>query len=277
MREVCLGVLLFLTISFAFTLPVSADSVDPEESLTHLESAPQDIDPREVALRAENSLRSDRTYMDAAMTIRSPRLSQPRVVVFKSWDDRAEKRSFIRIEAPAKDKGAAFLKLHPNLWSYVPRVERTLRIPPSMMLQPWMGSDFSNDDLVNESSTIDDYDHKMLGIDPAPGGVEGERAYVLEFIPHEDAPVVWGKIVTWIGIEHGTQLRQEFYDEDGVKLRTIRFADIKEVKGRHVPHHWVVTPHDKEGHSTSIEISEFRFDEEFDDNIFTTTNLKHRD
>ncbi|MGE4607248.1 MAG: outer membrane lipoprotein-sorting protein [Myxococcota bacterium] len=260
-------------ISFALALPAFADSVD---RLDQLEPAPEGVDPREVALRAENSLRSDRTYMAAAMTIRSPRLSQPRVVVFKSWDDRAEKRSFIRIEAPAKDKGAAFLKLHPNLWSYVPRVERTLRIPPSMMLQPWMGSDFTNDDLVNESSTIDDYDHKMLGIDPATGGVDGERAYVLEFIPHEDAPVVWGKIVTWIAIEHGTQLLQEFYDEDGEKLRTIRFAEIREVDGRHVPHHWEVTPHNKDGHSTSIEISEFRFDQEFDENIFTTRNLKQR-
>jgi len=267
---------LVFSISFAFAFPVCADSVESEDPLAHLEPAPEDIDPREVALRAENSLRSDRTYMAAAMTIRSPRLSQPRVVVFESWDDRADKRSFIRIEAPAKDKGVAFLKLHPNLWSYVPRVERTLRIPPSMMLQPWMGSDFTNDDLVNESSTIDDYDHKMLGIDPATGGAGGERAYVLEFIPHEEAPVVWGKIVTWIGIEHGTQLRQEFYDEDGEKLRTIRFAEIREVSGRHVPHHWEVTPHQKKGHSTSIRISEFRFDEDFDENIFTTSNLKRR-
>ena len=116
----------------------------------------------------------------------------------------------------------------------------------------------------------------MLGIDPATGGVEGERAYVLEYIPHEDAPVVWGKILTWIAIEHGTQLLQEFYDEDGEKLRTIRFAEIREVDGRHVPHHWIVTPHNKDGHSTSIEISEFRFDQEFDGNIFTTRNLKQR-
>ena len=151
-----------------------------------------------------------------------------------------------------------------------------MRIPPSMMLQPWMGSDFTNDDLVNESSTIDDYDHRMLGIDPATGGVDGERAYVLELIPHEDAPVVWGKIITWIGVEHGTQLLQQFYDEDGEKLRTIRFAEIREVGGRFVPHHWEVTPHEKEGHSTAIEISEFRFDEVFDEDIFTTTHLKRR-
>jgi len=263
-------------VSVALALPSAADSIDPSDSLDRLEPAPPDVDPRDVAIRAENSLRSDRTYMAAKMTIRSPRLSEPRVVEFRSWDDRPEKRSFIRIDAPAKDRGAAFLKLHPNLWSYVPRVERTLRIPPSMMLQPWMGSDFTNDDLVNESSSIDDYDHRMLGVDPGDGVAVDERAYVIEFIPHEDAPVVWGKIVAWIGVEHGTQLLQKFYDEDGEKMRTIGFAEIREVNGRWVPHHWEVTPHNKEGHSTTIEISEFRFDETFDEKIFTTRNLKQR-
>jgi outer membrane lipoprotein-sorting protein len=241
-----------------------------------LEPAPEGVDAKQVATLAENSLRSDRTFMSASMTVRSPRLSEPRVVVFESWDDRPEKRSFIRIQAPPKDKGAAFLKLHPNLWSYVPRVERTLRIPPSMMLQPWMGSDFTNDDLVNESSAIDDYDHELLGVDPSPKGAEGMRAYVVEYRPHEDAPVVWGRIVTWVEVEHGTPLRQEFYDEDGEKMRTLHFGKIREVQGRQVPHFWEVIPHNKEGHGTRIEIGEFRFDEEFDENVFTTRNLKSR-
>jgi outer membrane lipoprotein-sorting protein len=252
------------------------------DGLDNLEAAPPDVDAREVARRAENALRSDRTYMEAEMTIRSPRLTQPRVVAFRSWDDRAQKRSFIRILTPPKDAGAAFLKLHPNLWSWVPRVERTLRIPPSMMLQPWMGSDLTNDDLVNESSEIDDYDHRLLGVDPGVVEAAGTdaaarpRAYVVEYVPHEDAPVVWGKILTWIEVEHGTPLRQEFYDEDGEKLRTMVFSDIRDVGGRNVPHLWSVIPHDKKGHGTVIAIREFRFDETFDDDVFTTRNLKQR-
>jgi len=251
------------------------------DGVAGLEPAPPDVDAREVARRAEDALRSDRTYMEAEMTIQSPRLTQPRVVAFRSWDDRAQKRSFIRILTPPKDAGAAFLKLHPNLWSYIPRVERTLRIPPSMMLQPWMGSDFTNDDLVNESSDIDDYDHRLLGVDPGVEAAGGDaearpRAYVVEYVPHEDAPVVWGKILTWIEVEHGTPLRQEFYDEDGEKLRTMAFSDIREVGDRNVPHLWSVTPHNKEGHGTVIAIREFRFDETFDDHVFTTRNLKQR-
>ena len=117
-----------------------------------LEPAPDGVDARSLALRAENSMRSDRTFFDGRMTVTSPRLSRPRIVAFKSWEDRAAKRSLIRILAPKKDAGTGFLKLHPNLWMYVPRVERTVRIPPSMMLQSWMGSDFTNDDLSRESS-----------------------------------------------------------------------------------------------------------------------------
>jgi outer membrane lipoprotein-sorting protein len=88
--------------------------------------------------------------------------------------------------------------------------------------------------------------------------------------------VVWGKILTWIEVEHGTPLRQEFYDEDGEKLRTMVFSDIRDVGGRNVPHLWSVIPHDKKGHGTVIAIREFRFDETFDDDVFTTRNLKQR-
>jgi len=245
-------------------------------SSTELEPPPPGIDGRAVAQRAEEALRSERTYFDGEMTVVSPRLASERVVAFQSWDDRPGKRSFIRISSPAKDAGSGFLKLHPNLWMFVPRVERTMRIPPSMMLQSWMGSDFTNDDLVKESSQLDDYDHRLLGVDPAPEGHDGLRAYVVEYVPHEDAPVVWGKIVTWIEVEHGTPLQQDFYDEDGEKLRVMRFAEIRAVDGRHYPYLWSMTPLDKEGHQTRIHVKEIRFDADIDDSIFTKRNLTKR-
>jgi outer membrane lipoprotein-sorting protein len=242
-----------------------------------LESPPEGLVARDIALRAEDTLRSERTFLEAKMIIRSKRLSKPRVVRFRSFDDRPGKRSFIRILVPRKDEDTTFLKLHPNLWMYVPRVERTMRIPPSMMLQPWMGSDFTNDDLVNESSEIDDYDHRLLGVDPKPDGLVNLRAYVVEYVPHEDTPVVWGKIVTWIETEHGTPLRQEFYDEDGEMLRVMRFGGIQEVQGRYFPHVWTVRPLDKPGHETRIEVERIHFDADFEESVFTTRNLKAKD
>jgi hypothetical protein len=258
----------------ALGAPLAAEPVPEASDAVPAELA--ELDAAAIALSAEDVLRSDRTYLEATMTVRSPRLGKPRVVAFRSWDDRARDRSFIRILSPAKDAGTGFLRLPPNLWTYVPRVERTMRIPPSMMLQPWMGSDFTNDDLVNESSDVEDYEHRLLRIDEGPEGHEGLRAYVLEYKPREEAPVVWGKIVGWIAVEHFTPLRQDFYDEHGVKVRSMRFGDIREVDGRRVPHLWTMTPLEKEGHETRLRLDRIDFDASFDDGIFTTRSLKKR-
>lgn len=235
--------------------------------------APKGLTGRQVAERAEDVLRGTRVYVAATMTVVSPRLPKPREVAFRSWDDREGKRSFIRILSPPKDRGTGFLKLHPNLWMYIPRVERTMRIPPSMMLQSWMGSDFSNDDLVRESSQLDDYEHRLLGIDPEPGVGEGLQAFVVEYVPRERAAVVWGKIIAWIETVHSTPLRQDFYDEDGEKLRTMAFDDIRVVQGRHFPSRWTMRPLDKAGHETRIDVQEIRFDDAIDDAIFTKRYL----
>jgi outer membrane lipoprotein-sorting protein len=186
------------------------------------------------------------------MIVESPRLSSARTVAFSSWEDRAAKSSFIRIHEPAKDKGSGFLKLHPNLWMYVPRVERTMRIPPSMMLSSWMGSDFTNDDLVRDSSEVDDYSHELIGIEPSLESAGGRRAYVVQYTPREEAAVVWGRIVAWIDV----------------------FSDHREIDGRWVPHHWSLTPLEKPGHSTVIELEEMRFDLKLDERIFTKRHLE---
>jgi len=274
--------LLSLLAALALSMPVASiasDANDPvaaaaDDPLAGLEPAPADVDPVELARRADDIMRSDRTYMKARMTVRSPRLSSDREVTFESWEDKPGKRSLIRIESPSKDRGTGFLKLQPNLWMYVPRVERTVRIPPSMMMQSWMGSDFTNDDLVNESSDVDDYEHTMLGVDPKAGSEGKTRAYVIEYRPREDVAVVWGKIVGWVDIETSTPLRQDFYDEDGVAIRTLLFQDVRKHGERHVPHLWKLTPLDKEGHSTTIELDAIEFDTDLDDSIFTTRNLK---
>jgi len=239
-----------------------------------LEPALPGLSVQEIVERAERTMRGDRTVCDCRMTVKSPRLARPRVVAFDSFVDGPGKRSFIRIREPAKDAGTGFLKLHPNLWMYVPRVERTIRVPPSMMLQSWMGSDFTNDDLVRESSEIDDYEHVLVGVDPGSDESGGRRSFVVEYQPREDAPVVWGKIVAWIDVELYTPLFQEFYDEDGAKIRQVRFADVREVDGRHLPHRWTLTPLDKEGHETLLEVESMRYDIEIDEAVFTTRNLK---
>ena len=225
-------------------------------------------------------MRSERTYFRAKMTVKSPRLSRPRIIAFQSWADAPGKRTLIRIDRPSKDKGTGFLNLHPNMWMYVPRVERTVRIPPSMMMQSWMGSDFTNDDLARESSEIDDYDHRLLGIDPGngdPNSGDGRACYVVEYLPHADAPVVWAKIHGRIDVETGAPLRQDFFDEEGERLRVMRFSNYRKVDERWSPHHWDMVSLDKPGHRTTIEVEEIDYDRGFAAGLFTTRNLKRRD
>jgi len=242
-----------------------------------LEAVPEGLDADVLARRADDNMRSASTYFHGRMTVESPRLATPRSITFESWEDRGGKRSFVRILAPPRDAGTGFLKLGSNLWMYIPRVERTMRVPPSMMLQSWMGSDFTNDDLVRESSEVEDYDHRLLGVDPSVEEAPGRRAYVLAYVPHEDAAVVWGRIIAWIDAETLAPLRQEFYDEDGEKLRVLRFTDHRRVGTRTVPFLWTLTPLDKPGHRTAIEVLEIRFDVELDESIFTRRHLERSD
>ncbi len=241
-----------------------------------LEPAPPDLDAGDIARRADGVLRGETTYTEATMTVVSRRLTRPRTIAMRSWEHRPSRRTFIRIDSPPKDSGVSFLLDPPNLWQYIPRVERTIRIPPSMMLQGWMGSDFTNDDLSRTWSEIDDYEHRLLGVDPRPDGESGP-AYVVEYVPHEDAPVVWGRITSWIDVATYAPIRREFFDEGGEKLRLLEMTEIRDVQGRPVPHRWVMTPLDKKGHSTTLVLEAVRFDEDMDEGIFTKRNLRRGD
>ncbi len=230
------------------------------------------LDPREIVRRAEDALQGETAEMTAAMTITTPRWT--RVVRFHTWGERLGDRSFIRILDPRKDRGTGFLRLERSFWTYLPRVERIMRIPPSMMLQPWMGSDFTNDDLVRESSMVDDYEAEMIGEDE----IDGAAALGVRLTPHEAAPVVWGRVDLWVEKEQFAPLLYEYYDEpeDGrfELLRRMTFSDIRQVSGRPFPHTWEVVPLDKEGHSTLIVIEQIQFDEPLSDSIFSQKNLR---
>src|SRR5574341_2176164 len=140
------------------------------------------------------------------MSVTTPRWQ--RTLSLRAWMERP-KRSFIRIMTPAKEAGIGSLRIGAEMWNYLPNVERTIKIPPSMMMQPWMGSDFTNDDLVKESSVVDDYTHRVL----AAESVAGAPVYVIEAIPKPEAAVVWGKIVFRVRKSDFIPIAVEYYDE----------------------------------------------------------------
>jgi len=139
-----------------------------------------------------------------------------------------------------------------------------------MMMQSWMGSDFTNDDLVKESSIITDYDHKLLGSQK----MEGRDCWKIELIAHDDAPVVWGKILLWVDKEESMQLRTEFYDEDDYLINTMIGSDIKQLGGRWLPAKLEIIPEEEEGHKTVLQYISLDFDVDIKESFFSMQNMK---
>jgi len=219
----------------------------------------------EIIRKAETQMRGDTSKATYEMRITTPRWD--RVIEMESWS-KGKENGFVLITAPKKDRGITFLKLDNEMWQFVPRIERVVKIPPSMMLQSWMGSDFTNDDVVRESSIEDDYHAKILS--------ETEALWRIELVPKEDAAVVWGRLVLDVGKTDYVIRREECYDEENILVRILHMSDIKIFSGRPVATKMVVEPttEDKKGRSTTFLIKEIVFDEPVDDEIFTKRALK---
>ena len=171
-----------------------------------------------------------------------------------------------------KEAGIGSLRIGTEMWNYLPNVERIVKIPPSMMLQPWMGSDFTNDDLVKESSILEDYTHKVL----ATVQLDGGAVVQVEAVPKPDAAVVWGRIVYWVRRVDTMPLKQEFFSERGERVRVLTFTDVRKVGGRVLPTRWDMRPDAKPGNSTTVVLKDAVFDRPLDDEIFSQRNLQKR-
>ncbi|MBX2822095.1 MAG: outer membrane lipoprotein-sorting protein [Rhodothermaceae bacterium] len=192
-----------------------------------------------------------------------------REIEFDFWAD-GTRRSFIRIQKPQREKGVSFLRLEREMWQYVPKINRTIKIPPSMRLQSWMGSNFTNDDLVRESSIVNDYEHALLGREELDAG----EAYMVELIPKPDAPVTWDRIVQWIRVDDYLPLRAEYFNERGERVRTVDFSGFKTMHGRTLPAIMTLSEDKKPGHATTLELVNVEFNADIKESVFTQQNLK---
>jgi outer membrane lipoprotein-sorting protein len=156
------------------------------------------------------------------------------------------------------------------MWNYVPSIERMIKIPPSMMMQSWMGSDFTNDDLVKESSLEDDYDHTLLGEEK----LEGYWCYKIQLIPKEGTPVVWGKVFMWISKQDHFWLKGEYYDEYDSMISTEVLSEIKQMDDRKMPTKLVMIPSDKPGQQTAMTIDHIKFNVQLDESFFSQMNMR---
>ena len=227
----------------------------------------QDPNGRDILDRVERLLWGSTVQGEYEMTITTPRWQ--RTLGLRVWMERP-RRSFVRILSPAKEAGIGSLRIGSEMWNYLPSVERVIKIPPSMMLQPWMGSDFTNDDLVKESSILDDYTHKVVGATT----VDGQDAYQVEATPKPDAPVVWGRVLYTVRKRDFVPIKQEYFSERGELVRVMSFSDVRSLGGRMLPTRWEMRPVAKPGNVTTLVLKEAVFDSRVDEAIFTQRNLQ---
>ncbi len=223
------------------------------------------LDVKEIVRHIDELYRSTSSYAEMEMVIVTPHWE--RTLKMKAWSQGMDK-TFIRILAPAKDEGVATLRIKNEMWNYLPKINKVIKVPPSMMMSSWMGSDFTNDDLVKEFTWTSDYQHELI----QPEDAQDHLLY-LQLIPNENLAVVWGKIIVAVQREDYLPVWEKYYDEKGELMRLINFKDIKFLGGRQLPAVMELIPQKKEGQKTIIRYLDAKFDANISDDIFNLRNL----
>jgi outer membrane lipoprotein-sorting protein len=224
-------------------------------------------DAREIVKRSIDNWRGLSSYGEMTMTIHRP--SWERSMSMRGWTS-GSKKSLIRVTAPKKDAGNGTLMVDNNMWSYAPKVNRVIKVPSSMMGQSWMGSDFSNKDVSRADDIVDQYDHTLLATEE----IDGHTVWTIQSVPHEEAAVVWGKEVLRVR-DDDVLLKQEFWDQDGVLVKTLESLEIGEMGGRTIALRQRMAKTETDDEWTEFSIQSMEFDIEISDNVFTRSNLQN--
>lgn len=222
---------------------------------------------KEVVKKADDNVRGKTAQ--AEMIIRTVRPTWQREMTVKTWSV-GDQYAMIVVKSPVKDKGVAFLKRKKEVWNWVPVLERSIKLPPSMMTQSWMGTDFTNDDLVKESSIVEDYDHSFEG----DTLIDDRECHIIRMIPKPDAAIVWGKIIICIDKKDFVEVHSKFYDEDGELVNIMNASEIKMMDGRLIPTHLEMIPVDKKGHKTELIYSSISYNKPLSESFFTLQQMK---
>ena len=208
------------------------------------------------------------SYSEFSMTIHRPDFE--RTMVLRGWSKGRSDALFFVLQPP-KDAGNGSLKKGNDMWSYNPKINRAIKLPPSMMSQSWMGSDFSNDDLAKTDSILEDYEHRIIGREM----IDSHQVFTIESTTREDAPVVWGKQVLRIRDDY-ILLSEQFFDEDMKLVKEMTAADLVIFSGRIFPKTWIMRRVDEADKFTRLEYHFLEFDIAIEDRVFTLASLKSK-
>jgi hypothetical protein len=222
---------------------------------------------KEIVKKAYDLMQGETNESMMTMTIQ--RTTWQRSISFHTWAKGSD-FSLALVTDPAKEKGQTFLKRKNEIWNWVPNIQRMIKLPPSMMSQGWMGSDFSNDDLLKESSIVKDYSHTMVGSET----VNEVECYKIKLIPNDEAAVIWGSIIKWISKTQYFQIKSEYFDEDNILVKTESASEIKKMGDREIPTHFELIPADKPGNKTILVIEKAFFNKPMNESFFSQQNMK---
>jgi hypothetical protein len=221
----------------------------------------------EVITKADEKMQGKTNRGTMIMKIVRPKWT--REITMKVWGKGVD-YSLVLITEPARDEGTGTLKRKKELWSWQPSIDRIIKMPPSMMMQSWMGSDFTNDDLVNQSSMVVDYSHDFMG-DTTIGSYD---CWKIAMYPKEESAVVWGKLEAYVSKKDHFQLILKYYDEDEFLINTMTLSDIREMGGRVIPTKMVMIPAENPDQKTVIIYRDFEYDIDLQESFFSVQNLK---
>lgn len=223
-------------------------------------------DATDIVRRADARARGKTS--EARITIQIIRPNWKRDMGLKAWSQGSD-YSLALVTSPAKDKGIVYLKRKKEVWNWIPSIERNIKLPPSMMSQSWMGTDFTNDDLVKEASVVEDYTHTLA----EDATVDGYDCYQVKLVPKPESSVVWGRVQLWIEKKNLLMLHAEYYDESGRLVNTMHASDVKMLGGRLLPSRLEMVPADKKGQKTVMIYESLQFDKPLPEQLFTTSYM----
>jgi outer membrane lipoprotein-sorting protein len=252
-------------VAFVFVLLLLWQSVLPHGVDTSLaEDAP---DVKRLLRKFDEMFESSGTFTKMEIEIVTPR--KTRTMSLRAWS-KGEDKALIVIDAPARDAGMATLRVGKNLWNYLPKISRTIRVPPSMMMGSWMGSDFTNDDLVRESSYEEDYTSRLEGPSTDPPG------WKVRLDARPDVVGLWNRVEVVFSRDTEVPVQVQYFDRKDRLSRTMHLSEVKRFGRRLVPTVMTVVPEREEGRLTRLRYEHLEFDLDLDESMFSLSQLERK-
>jgi outer membrane lipoprotein-sorting protein len=225
------------------------------------------LDADKIVEKSESKTRGISTQALMTMVVKRP--SYTRTLKLRSWSVGKEK-ALVEILEPVKETGVSSLRVQMEMWNYLPKTDQVIRIPPSLMLQSWMGSDFTNDDLMKSSSISRDYRHRLVKKEI----LNGQKSLLIECLPKKDAAVVWGKIQFWVRESDYLPVKQKFFDDQNKWVRTIDFSQYKKMDDRTIPSKMQVTVAGASKEATIVTYQKILYDRKLPNSLFQREEVR---